>query len=404
MMRTRRSFFKKVFLTGLAVSTVLIGMEAGLWIWKILGHAPLYTRPALTLLEVASSSPGYDVFLRPSAVAEGNRHHFLALFEEDSSLLWRMRPDISLTMPNIYLPSELWDKTRFTLRTNERGYRTRSFRPHKDPGVLRVLCLGDSRTCGWGLAPELSYPARLEAGLETPGPSNRFEVLNLGVPVYSSTQGLKVMKDAASWEPDIVICWFGSHDGTRGPMNDAQRMTRNLKGSLAKWLSSKSLFGGQVVLRWSLLVGRWRAQIAARSPGRGVERASVEEYHRNLSEILSICRSLGARLIVLADTEERMSCGSPDLSDPVSCMEVLLPGLFTSARGAQVSADASMALKIEAWHEIHGDRVVDPSSLFSLQGQPFNEGCHLSSLGCEILAAELAQIIVAHPDLGSQVP
>lgn len=49
-----------------------------------------------------------------------------------------------------------------------------------EAGAMRIACIGDSVTFGWGVADEESWPARLAA--ELAGRGRRVEVLNAGVP------------------------------------------------------------------------------------------------------------------------------------------------------------------------------------------------------------------------------
>jgi len=94
------------------------------------------------------------------------------------------------------------------VRINALGLRGPDVAVAKRPGVLRVLCLGDSCTFG-GPHP---YPEMLQAILDRDAPG-RFEVLNGGVIGYSSLHGLEWFeRELSRLDPDIVTLYFGWND------------------------------------------------------------------------------------------------------------------------------------------------------------------------------------------------
>ena len=79
---------------------------------------------------------------------------------------------------------------------------------------LRVLALGDSLTAGYGLAPDDSFPAQLEAALRRAGIQAR--VVNGGVSGDTSAGGLARLDWLLAEKPDLVIVELGANDGLRG--------------------------------------------------------------------------------------------------------------------------------------------------------------------------------------------
>jgi len=106
------------------------------------------------------------------------------------------------------------DRRGLTYEINRLGFRgVREWLPKKPKDTLRVLCLGDSCTFGLGVRFEDCYTVRLEALLNAPGASRRFEVLNAGSPGYSSYQGWRILeKQLVDFEPDVVTFYFGKND------------------------------------------------------------------------------------------------------------------------------------------------------------------------------------------------
>lgn len=83
--------------------------------------------------------------------------------------------------PNIRIKSEMPKLYPYIFTTNSQGIRRlQEMKPGKEPGVFRVLCLGDSNTMGWGVADNETFAARLENKLAQKFPNRHFEVINGG--------------------------------------------------------------------------------------------------------------------------------------------------------------------------------------------------------------------------------
>ncbi len=69
---------------------------------------------------------------------------------------------------------------------NRDGFRDADFVREKRPGVVRVACVGDSFTMGWGVDESAdAFPQLVGAALERASPG-RFEVRNYGVPGFTT--------------------------------------------------------------------------------------------------------------------------------------------------------------------------------------------------------------------------
>ncbi|MCX8037481.1 MAG: GDSL-type esterase/lipase family protein [Candidatus Sumerlaeia bacterium] len=98
-------------------------------------------------------------------------------------------------------------------RINNLGLRGKDIPEAKSTGTLRVLCLGDSRTFGYQVANEQSFPAQLELRLREMQPNSPIEVLNAGFPGYSSYQGLRFLETRGErLAPDLVTVAFDFND------------------------------------------------------------------------------------------------------------------------------------------------------------------------------------------------
>ena len=98
----------------------------------------------------------------------------------------------------------------------------------------QILVFGDSLAAGFGLPPEASFPARLEARLA--GDGIRARVVNAGVSGDTTAGGLKRLDWALAEKPDLVILELGANDALRGI--DPETVRANLDAMIGKVTAS----------------------------------------------------------------------------------------------------------------------------------------------------------------------
>lgn len=98
------------------------------------------------------------------------------------------------------------------VRTNSLGFRaTREYDLRKSPNTFRILVLGDSVTFGHGAVHD--YPSLLETLLKQWRPDTDWQVWNLGVPGYNTSQELAQLRELGpTYQPDLVIVGFYLND------------------------------------------------------------------------------------------------------------------------------------------------------------------------------------------------
>jgi len=116
------------------------------------------------------------------------------LLQPHPTRVWMLRPNLD------YRDGEK------RIISNAQGYRnTQAFAPEPSPGVLRILCLGDSWMYGFGVDQDASIPARLQALLEEKRGRGKVEVINGGVFGYGPSQGVSTLQEGLRLRPRIVL-------------------------------------------------------------------------------------------------------------------------------------------------------------------------------------------------------
>jgi lysophospholipase L1-like esterase len=98
---------------------------------------------------------------------------------------------------------------------NAKGQRGREFSPLPEPGVVRVLALGDSQTFGNGLAQDETWPKQLEIelGARAGAAGPHFEVVNGGIPGSDTWQHERLLPRLADlYHPQLAVLAFYVND------------------------------------------------------------------------------------------------------------------------------------------------------------------------------------------------
>ena len=125
-------------------------------------------------------------------------------WQPDPRLGWVLRPNLDVSTR-----SEQGETIRF--RTNPDGLTPWTARRDREPGVLRILIVGDSTVVGRAVPPEATLQAALQRLLARRG--RRVEVLNGGVEGYSTDQVLLRMEQLLPlYRPDVVLYGLCEND------------------------------------------------------------------------------------------------------------------------------------------------------------------------------------------------
>ena len=123
-------------------------------------------------------------------------------------------------------------------RINRLGFRdNREYQLAKSPRTIRIVVLGDSVTFGHGSIYEHSYPFLLEQRLKAWRPDIDWQVWNLGVPGYNTSQELaQLLELGPTFEPDLVVVGFYENDIVDNfPVRDATSFAK-ARSVVLSWL------------------------------------------------------------------------------------------------------------------------------------------------------------------------
>ncbi len=281
-------------------SRSLIGrLAAGL----VLSAALLAIAEVLLRLCAPTAAPSladYDHYER-GLVEMGGFTDTGKLFEEDVELFWKLRPGVR----DLPWKPKLW----LDNRTNALGFRDVERAPERVPGSLRILCLGDSCTYGTGVRLADSWPQRLEELLATHFDDRVVEVINGGVPGYSSDQGLTFLDRWQSiLDPDLVMITFGLNDSRHWDLQHHQerghglcRTDREQRRLLDRPIVHlhRSLSSLQIYRRLLRALPRPSPKVPLAPSTEGSVRVPADQYAENLRSMVERCRESACQPVFL---------------------------------------------------------------------------------------------------------
>lgn len=208
------------------------------------------------------------------------------------------------------------------------------FARNKAPGTYRIFCVGGSTTFGRPYDDVTSFCGWLRAMLPEADPSREWELINAGGVSYASYRVAKVMAELVRYEPDMFIIYSGHNEflerRTYGRIINTPAAVRGLGA-----LMSRTRIYAMVQRTIEMAAGRGDKTASRRAYLSGEVKTVLEnslgpeEYHRdddlrrqvfehyryNLSRMIDIARSVGAKVILVTPPSNLRHCW-PFKSEP----------------------------------------------------------------------------------------
>jgi lysophospholipase L1-like esterase len=111
-------------------------------------------------------------------------------------------------------PQKQHDGTVTIKTSNSLGFRgSREVEQPKPAGRLRIVCLGGSTTYSDAVSDDDAYPVLLEKELRAARPGRDIEVINAGVPSYTTAETLPNLAfRCVDLQPDLIVLYEGIND------------------------------------------------------------------------------------------------------------------------------------------------------------------------------------------------
>lgn len=296
-----------------------------------------------------------------------------------------------------YLPGNpylLWemvsgDRTELGVgvSVNSHGFRGPPIQTEKTAGIRRVLVVGDSSVYGHGVRQEATFVHRLN---ELVGAS--VEVINLGVPGYSSAQSLNLL-ELRGWElePDLIIVANLWSDNNFDAFVDNELLSEQIAFSSGVLGKVSRLMQGLALYRWL----DWKLRLAKRAervttvgwilgqtPTGGLRRVAVNDYAKNLVRFADEADSRNARVLYMS------FANSVDLGAPTD--GAIAWTLYRDVMGAVAQYTGSPLVEVVPAFEASG---ADWTDLFI-------DELHPSELGHRLIAEALNERLLPWIETG----
>jgi lysophospholipase L1-like esterase len=235
-------------------------------------------------------------------------HRSDLMLDYDPERFWKLRPGVRIED----LDNTFWQGCV----SNSLGYRSPEFTLQKPPDTIRVVCFGDSSTFGIGTRMEDTWPALLEVYLNESS-EQKFQVINAGVPGYTSHQGLQHMRQELDrLNPDVVFASYANNDFWRwGDHTDEQHAQRFTESSLhTRLMQSRALQVIDRLVRPSTepTASEWAQSTTFNyvNPNEEwVPRVPLQQFETNIEGMCDLCESRRVPLALVLWPDQPQAAG-----------------------------------------------------------------------------------------------
>jgi len=133
----------------------------------------------------------------------------VGLYEKDEDTLYKLKAGFK---GKTFIEKKIFGEG-YKVLINSKGLRDYKYSYKRSNNSFRILVLGDSFTFGMGVSLDNTFPKVLEKKLNNGSIDIKYEVINSGVPAYSTYQELGFLKkQGLMYNPDIIILAFYHND------------------------------------------------------------------------------------------------------------------------------------------------------------------------------------------------
>jgi lysophospholipase L1-like esterase len=304
---------------------------------------------------------------------------------EDPALIGVPRPGGS---------ASVWGKSA---SINSHGYRGAEFARPKPAGIFRVLAIGGSTVFDVSVTSDAAtWTHRLEEGLRARFPDRAIEVVNGGVPGYTTAEMARKLEtaDLDAVEPNLVVAYVGLNDlqPSAAPVFHADYSVGHAELQ-RRFLGFESR--PPSLLARSALLHKVRRRLGLEREGAGGPETPRREaplpeaervYRGRLEEIATLARSRGARVVFVTHALRLGADGALSAEDAEAALR-WLPFLTPAgivrgmARYNDITREAAAAV---------GAPVLDVARDLRLEASDFADYCHWTDAGAAKMGAFVA--------------
>ncbi len=296
---------------------------------------------------------------------------FPEFYKKDTKLFWRLRE-------NQTLESRWFSDLSYQINSaGIRGPEIKNIKVGK-----RILALGNSCTFGWGVPLDNCWTTLLERNLRRKLPDSSLEVINAGIPGYSSFQGKQYFQELFKYQPDIVLIMFGWNDHWKAgkKISDSEQETPPaIVISLQNAFSKLKLYK---LLRKFTLSMTEDTQFVRIDDITGKRRVSQNEYFQNLTEIVKTARKHNIRPVLLIP--------------PIASLENYFQATRSNIHLLHQKYQERM-LRVSEYQQVE---IIDLQSAFdnfnTLFNNPESDPLHFNAQGHELAAMAISEHLLAN--------
>ena len=187
--------------------------------------------------------------------------------------------------------------------SNSLGFRGREVEQPKPAGRYRIACLGGSTTYDDGVGDDDTYPLKLEGFLRAALPDRDLDVVNCGVPSYTSAEDLANFAfRVLDLKPDAIVVYQGINDWRTRPYRNFDGAYFHFRkiwdGGLGKWSRGGDDLAGDFNINQLIQHDK------PAENGNGLENArrnGTWVFQRNIESLCGMAKAHGVRVALVSN-------------------------------------------------------------------------------------------------------